>query len=113
MPQSAKTKKPVQFSKLKVSNATVRIEVPLEGGETLSVYGQNLSVGNTRRFTRAANVEDFDAIVEEFLKLFTRWDVVDENGADVPLNEENVDQLDMDVFQKISAGLGKLASLEA
>ncbi len=110
-------KQGVGAGRLMAKSEVQTIEVDLGGGDTMILYCKDLSVGTTRAFTRAANTNDMDLIVSTFQEIATDWATLDPNGKVIPIPDangepweftpENVDSLDIEVFQLVAQAVGK------
>lgn len=85
----------------------VALDFEEDGELNLVIVPSRFTVGLQRRITEASNDNDIARMADLFFSVVKTWDMVDESGEVMPMDQSTIDDLSLDTFFKILSKLGE------
>lgn len=83
--------------------ATVRIDFGEAGDLNVEFYPNKLTYGLRKKIAAAAEADDYDSMLEHFIRIFKSWDLLDDKGEPEPLDMAVFEDLGVEVLGEIIA----------
>ena len=94
---------PIHSLKRKSAHTTIEVAIDFgdDGDLNLVVYPDRFSIGLQRRLRQAIEDRDVAAMADRFFTVVKSWDLLGEDDKPLPLNEESIDLLSLQMFNTI------------